>query len=59
MFHRHRREGSLNVKQERLVREQFVQDLDDRIRLLLPVTDHRRVEAVTAAALCGLIGRSA
>jgi len=48
-FHRHRREGVLNTKTEALVRDRFLQDLDDQIWLVLPITDHiaRRVESVT------------
>ena len=60
VFHRHRREGALNAKSERIVREQFLQDLDDRIWLVLPVTDHilRRVESATRAMAANMLIRA-
>ena len=49
VFHRQRREGTLNAKSERIVRDQFLEDLAAQVWLLVPVTDKllHRIETAT------------
>jgi len=49
VFHRQRREGTLDQRSEGLVRRRFLEDIDEERWILLPVNNHilRCVEALT------------